>query len=293
MGLTDREYYRDEAPTGAWTGGRSVLMTLVIVNVALLVSDLLFGGPAHRIVEWLSLRPSDLVRPWLWWRLVTYGFVHDPEVVGHIVLNLFVLWMFGRNVEGLYGHARFLRFYLTAIVLGGIAWALRWMFLPSDDLPEPHLIGASGAVTAVLLLFIYHFPRRTILLFFVIPVPAWVLGVLYVLGDLAGMQGARSDGWLRVAYDVHLCGAAWGLAYGFLGSRVDAAWTALDVRRWWRRGPRLRVRTAAEEEKPESGLAEQADAILDKVQRQGIDSLTPRERRILELYSRQLRQRGL
>lgn len=294
MGLTDREYYREESSVSWSASGRSVVVYLVIANVATLIADLLFGGPSHRVTEWLALSELDLFRPWLWWRLLTFGFVHDPEMVGHIVVNMFVLVMFGREVEALYGPKRFLIFYLTAIVLGGIGWLLRRWVLGIDQASPSGLIGASGAVTAVFLLFVYHFPRRTILLFFVLPVPAWLVGVLYVVTDLAGFQSARSDDWGRVAFDVHLVGAAYGLLYGHFSRAMDSWWGWWSPGRWWRirRRPRLRVHSADDtEDATMNALAEQADAILDKVNRRGIESLTPAERKLLEQYSRYIRRR--
>ena len=63
------------------------------------------------------------------------------------------------------------------------------------------LIGASGGVTAVILLFVFHFPQRTILLMFVLPVPAWVLGVLLIVFNVLGMHQMMQGG-VAVAYDV-------------------------------------------------------------------------------------------
>ncbi|GIW95987.1 MAG: rhomboid family intramembrane serine protease [Pirellulaceae bacterium] len=294
MGLTDREYYRDEQAGWHLGSGRSMVFTLVIVNAAVLVADLLFGGSQHRVAGWLSLDPLDLWRPWLWWHFLTYGFVHDPDVVGHIVLNMFVLYMFGRDVEGHFGPRSFLRFYLSSIVICGLVWAVRQVLLYGPDV-SARLIGASGAVTATFLAFVCLYPRRTILLFFVIPLPAWVVGVLFVLVDLAGFQsGGPAAGWGQVAFDVHLVGAVLGLLYGRYGSSWQWSWPGLDPSRWWRRlwRPRLRVRHEDLCD-DDSDMDRRADALLDKVAKHGINSLTPSERRFLEQYSRRVRQRSL
>ena len=116
----------------------------------------------------------------------------------------------------IYGRKEFLRLYLVTLVVGSIVWALRYQLSgASSQAPEHVLLGASGAVTAVVLLFVLHNPTRTILLMFVLPVPAWVIGVLIIGGDL--MQMLSSTGQRTVAFDVHLAGAAFAILYYRLG----------------------------------------------------------------------------
>ncbi len=292
MGLTDREYYREEHTGWHVSSGRSVLATLIVINVVVLVADLLFGGNEHRLAGWLMLEPADVTRPWLWWRFITYGFVHDPEVVGHIVLNMFVLYMFGQELEARYGGRRFTRFYLTAVVLCGIAWVARQVLTSGFDAPT-RLLGASGAVTATFLLFVCLYPNRTILLFFVLPLPAWVVGVLFVLADLAGMQGIGRSEWGKVAFDVHLVGAAFGVLYSRYGDFWERTLSDWDFGKWlrrWRR-PHLRVHRVPETDESDVEMEQRADALLDKVAKNGLDSLTAEERSFLENYSRKVRQR--
>jgi membrane associated rhomboid family serine protease len=291
MGLYDRDYLQGEyqhRPAGG--GARMMVTNLLILNVAVFLLSAFVGkDPAtgtNRVVQWLALTPPDLLKPWLWWRLLTCGFVHSTTDIGHIFWNMFGLFIFGRDVELRYGRAEFLRFYLVAIVLGALAWGLRLNLM---DFENARLLGASGGVAAVILLFVYNFPRRTILLFFVLPVPAWVLGLIMVLGDAMGFVGGGSD---AVAFDVHLIGVAFASAYFWFGWRLGG-WTPESIRgriRWprWRSRPKLRIHDPeAKDERQE----QEADRILAKVSREGIDSLTAKERRILEEYSRRMRQK--
>ena len=130
----------------------------------------------------LSLNPSLPQQPWLCFELLTYGFLHDPNSIGHILFNMLFLWMFGRDLEGIYGPAEFLRIYLVAIVVSGLAW-----LGISAVAGGATLEGASGGVMAIMMLFVLHFPRRTFLFWGILPIPAWALGGLFVLGDLSGM----------------------------------------------------------------------------------------------------------
>ncbi|MBM4001514.1 MAG: rhomboid family intramembrane serine protease [Planctomycetes bacterium] len=291
MGLADRDYYQDERGPGIQLGPRTMVVNLMIINGVVFVANLLLGGPDNRIAELLSLHASDLAAPWFWWRFVTYGFVHNPDTASHIAINLFILWMFGRDVESLFGPRRIAGLYLVAVVLGGLIWATRIVAI-GGDLERHALQGASGAVTAVMMSFVIHYPTRTILLFLVLPVPAWILGLLYVASDLSGLaaRGAAS-----VAYEVHLTGAALAVVFGRYGRW--AGWSggarrAGPFRNLFRRRPALRVREPESgDAAPSSGLDEQADLILAKVAQHGIDSLSDRERRILEAYSRRVKRK--
>jgi membrane associated rhomboid family serine protease len=288
MGLYDRDYTQEDyQPHPVASGTRMMVTNLVILNAAIYLLNVFVGGD-HRVVQWLAVTPEDLWKPWMWWKLVTYGFVHNPNDIGHIFWNMFALFIFGRDVELRYGRSEFLRFYLTAIVLGSVIWCIRLNLL---DVEHARVIGASGGVAAVILLFVYNFPRRTILLFFVLPVPAWVLGVLMIAGDAFGFIGySRSE--RNIAFDVHLVGILFASGYYWFGWNLGR-WTSNRFAGGFhwpkvRRGPKLRIH---DPEDRDQRLDEEADRILEKVSRQGIDSLTNRERRILEDYSRRMRQR--
>ena len=292
MALFDRDYYRDEAPPPRSLGAeRSMVTNLVILNVAIFVVDM-FLGRNHWLMETLSLSSADLAKPWLWWKFLTYGFAHSPYPrLEHVFWNMLGLWIFGRDVESLYGRREFLRFYLVTLVAGSLVWSLRYQLSAlTGPAPEHVLLGASGAVTAVVLLFVFHYPKRTILLMFVLPVPAWVVGVLIIGGDL--MQMLSSGGDRTVAFDVHLAGAAFAILYYRFGWNLGR-WLP-DLQRirgsvgQWKPRPRLRVHDPDADGNEQD---EEADRLLIKVNREGMDSLTAKERRILEAYSRRMRQK--
>ncbi len=309
MGLSEREYYQDDyqQPPGVRLGERTMIINLVIVNALVYVANMLFGGAANQLTSTLALHDSDLMQPWMWWRFLTFGFIHDPNVARHILVNMFVLWMFGRDVEQQLGPRRLLRFYLIAVVLGGVLWAVRLWAMPPQG---PHrLMGASGAVTAVFMMYVLFFPKRTVYLFLLLPVPAWVIGILYVVLDVAGLTSGQVAGTANVAYDVHLTGALFALVYWQLGRR--GGWTrggrsprrkarTAGLRSWFgnwawnpfrKRRPTLRVHEPDLTADAVTGIDEQADEILQKVADKGLDSLSPSERRILEAYSRRMQQK--
>ncbi len=284
MGIYDREYYRREVPAGTAWAPRSAVGALVLANVVVYLVDwVLLDG---RLTSWCKLRVATLVRPWDWWQFLTYGFLHSREP-WHILANMLGLFFLGRDIEDLYGTKEFLRVYVAMIVFGGVVWAAAGTLQEAPA--ELGCVGASGAVAGIVMLYALIFPRRTLALYFVIPVPAWFAGVLLVAGDAYGAV-ARSEG-ARVAYAVHLGGAALALAYYALGLNFGRWWPRFSLR-WLRRQPKLRVHTPEEKEKdPPDDLSAEVDRILEKISRSGEASLTRQERSTLEAASRQYQKR--
>ena len=299
MGFQDRDYNQDNygSSKGFPAGSRMMVTNLVILNAAIFLLELLLTreGSSPDQKYWfcniLAVEPEVLRQPWLWWKLVTYGFAHDPKVLGHVFWNMFGLWIFGRDVETIYGRKELLRIYLTTIILGGLAWCLReYFFVQSDG--RTILIGASGAVTAIVLLFVFHYPKRTILLMFVLPVPAWVVGLLIIGGNILMLLQSQSD--VSIAFDVHLVGAAFAIAYFRFGWNLgrmlpNLGWLRGGVPKVKRR-PKLKLHDPERDDRYRKQDAE-ADRVLDKVSREGMDSLSSKERRTLEEYSRRMRRK--
>lgn len=138
------------------------------------------------------------------WQLITYGFLHGD--IMHIAFNMFMLWMFGRELELILGPRRFLTYYLTCVVGAGIIQLLvaAWQ---GGIYPT---VGASGGVFGLLLLFGMTFPNRMILLMFPpIPMKAKYMVILFGLLELYLGVSGRSPG---VANFAHLG----GMLFGFL-----------------------------------------------------------------------------
>jgi membrane associated rhomboid family serine protease len=291
MGLYDREYYRDEsAPRHEARGPWSITTWLIVINAGVFTLNLLIP-PKDVVAHFLSAHSDTLSRPYLWWQLITYGFVHDPEQINHIVFNMFGLFCFGRVIESTYGSREYLRFYLTSIFLGGLFWTARTWMMSGAGQPTTwmHLMGASGGVVAVTLLFCINYPKQTILLMMVLPVPAWFVGAMIIIGDfLHGLLGA--DG---VAVDVHLVGAAFAMLYYKQGIQLSRWIPSFSIpKKLFSRKPRLRVHHATDDESDvDDSFDRQADQLLEKINREGIDSLTAHERRTLEQHSRRMRDR--
>ncbi len=307
MGIYDRDYYRKEGPSflDYFTSSGQVCKWLVVIHVVVYIVQLVTLNPRPGFGEerygpftsYLAMKPEQVFEHFQVWRLFTGMFLHGPENWLHIIWNMLFLWWFGRDLEDLYGHREFLSFYLGAGVISNFLWGVTGLWQPVGAQPiYPLSLGASGAVTAVMVLCALHYPFRTILIMFVLPVPLWLWAVIRVGGDLFYfLQGVP----LGVRISANLAGALFALLYYNLGWRFTSALATFAglMRRSGR--PKLRVyreeptvAVAARSAGPrDEQLEAKADAILEKVSRHGIDSLTPEERGILQRVSEQYKKR--
>ena len=243
------------------------------------------------VIEWLHVDGNTIQSPWMWWQFLTYGFVQDIESISHLLFNMIGLYVFGRDVETRLGRAEFLRFYLIAVIAGGIVGSVTHLMMGN----ESGTIGASGAVIACAILYACFFPQRELLLMLILPIKAWVLAVVFVLFDLAGAFGVLEMGesTSNTAFTVHLAGAFFALGYHFLGwnfRRLDFLSLGELPQRLRQRSRRMRLKLHDPDRKLEQE-AEEADRILEKIHRQGESSLTSNERKVLERYSRRQREK--
>lgn len=303
MGLYDRDYSRDEDDFAPWRGesaarrqppwSRTMVVALIAINVGVYLADILFGGDSHRLIRSMEVSGDVLSHPWKWYQLLTAMFAHDPNSLGHIFMNMFGLFMIGREVERRLGSYEFLRFYLLAGLVGNIAYGM--LGLAGLKGANDVALGASGAVVGVAILFACYFRNEIVLLMGVIPVKGWVVGALIVAFDVLGTMGleplatsgARK---VRIGHEIHLAGAAVGLAYWYFQwnlSRITPLGWLTDIKRWWNR-PRLKVHNP---EQSYENLDDDADRVLAKLHEEGEASLNEKERRVLEAYSRRMRQK--
>lgn len=240
------------------------------------------------VQEWLALDPDQALFRGQIWRFVTYAFCHDRTGPWHILVNLWILWIFGPSMERMYGSREFLWFYLTAAVVA----ALVYLGLASLFGDRGALIGASGAVVATLMLFAVHYPRHTIYLFFVIPVEVRWLVLLYVVFELhpvlLQLGGERPMG--NVAHSAHLGGLAFGYLYWRYRLRLDETLGRFRLPRL-RRRPRARRQIRLYEPPRREDLDRQVDALLQKIHEHGEASLTDEERALLREASRRYKSR--
>jgi membrane associated rhomboid family serine protease len=283
VGLYDRDYYREQRPGFTLRAPQTVVSALILINVAIWVVD--FLTEAHWLGNAMAVGPDTLTHPLRWWQYLTYAFAHSANPF-HILWNMVALYFFGYEIENAYGRKEFLRFYLVTAVFAAVVWNLVNRFAGTNS---ASVVGASGAITGVVLLYALNFPQRRVL-FFILPMPAWLLAVIVVAGDMWG--ALREDGASNVAYVVHLGGAAFAGLYFWQHWNLTR-WTdglATQVRALRHRRPKLHSHHVEDEEPADFSV--EVDRILEKIYREGEASLTAKERRTLEAASREYQRRG-
>ena len=252
----------------------SVVNLLIFINVVVFFAQLLCAAFQITVVTDLFALSGSQLRRGFVWQPITYMFLHAD--VWHILFNMLALWFFGREVEYFIGPKHFTRLYFC----GGLAGAALWLVF--NLYSNAYVLGASAAVLGCVIAFATLFPDRevTLLLFFVLPVSmrARYLAIGTVLITVALLM---SGGSTHVAHLAHLGGAALGYIYiKQLGYGATPRWLL-----WFQSvGEKLRPRRRPQPRvvSDEEYMEEEVDPILDKIAREGMQSLTRRERKILE-----------
>ncbi|HEX9615226.1 MAG TPA: rhomboid family intramembrane serine protease [Bacteroidota bacterium] len=291
-----RNYYRPSM-FGGFSFFPPVIKGLLITNAAVYVVRSLVekmtldNVPLGLFIDrYFALLPFG--KGFLPWQLITYQFMHDG--FWHLFFNMFFgLWMFGMEIEHIWGAKKFLIYYLSC----GVVAALAHLTLSPIFGPASSVVGASGAVYGVLVAFGMMFPDRYIFLYFLIPVKVkYFVMVLIAFGVLS--VGELSN----VAHLAHLGGALAGYVFILFDSRripFDGVFTR--IRWWWNsltedgNHPREDITETKIHDIREAGGNRDAgdeqsriDRILDKISQGGYQSLTDEEKKILFDASKKL-----
>lgn len=309
-----------------------VIKYLLISNVAIFIlqnfffKTLWFGDVSFFQVffKYFALQPiftnvavkSPISGPFFPWQLFTYMFMHGGFM--HLFFNMFALWMFGLELENMWGSKKFLFYYM----LCGVGAGLANLFIAPFFTTVAPTIGASGSVYGVLVAFGYLFPNRYIYIYFLLPIKAKYLIVLYMIIELFSVGSATG-----IAHVAHLGGAVVGVIYliitksksgikffkgsDFGKSKFTSFFSSLGEK------PKVKPKTKPkssigkifskediseadytdikdydykkEIEDHEKQAQKKIDAILDKLSESGYQSLTEEEKRILFQESKKLR----
>jgi membrane associated rhomboid family serine protease len=255
----------------------------------------------------LGLDPARF--PHSWWTIVSYMFVH--AWLTHLAFNMFTLWMFGPRLEQTWGTRAFVQFYLWCGVGGAVAHLL--------FARDTTVIGASGAISGVLVAYALHWPDEEVYLFGVIPMKSrWLIAAMIAMNIVFALSPSSGIDWTA-----HVG----GMAFGWLFLKLYSLGGLDRVRGWVssvpdesedmpRAVPRVRSRmrdrargvdevvarsnaVVLRESKPLQHIPKQetpkeyaarVNSVLDKISQKGIESLSGDERRLLEDMSRKLRR---
>jgi membrane associated rhomboid family serine protease len=240
-----------------------VVISLLIINLAVFLLQFAF---LDRYLHIFGLVPLRFLTRGSLWQVVTYMFFHGNLI--HILFNMLFLWMLGSELERYWGGREFLKYYL---VTGAGAGVINVLVQPLSSIPT---IGASGAIFGLIIAFGMAFPDREILLYFFIRIKAKHFAVLVGFLELLALVLLPNAPIARFA---HLGGLLVG--YLYLKRERYSYLVKLRVARW--RSSRME----AEAMRRRTSVAmkrHEIDRILDKINTEGMDSLTDAERRFLE-----------
>ncbi len=252
---------------------------LILINVAVFIAQLLAGalGAGETFVDVFALNPSSwnsFLLPV--WQLVSYGFLHSPVELSHIFWNMLMLYMFGSWLESVIGGRRFLVFYLIAMVIGGGAQLAVSVIMnsvvgaPGWGLP---ILGASGAVLGVTIAMATLEPTRRVYLV-LIPLTMKTMAILVVGKDVVGFLMDLGNSTGGIAHIVHMGGAL----TGYLAVRTGMIWRdPLEV---------VSKRIESHQVDQEQDVRKKLDLLLEKINREGIQSLSSGEKRFLKRASK-------
>jgi len=202
--------YRRPGMFGGFTMFPPVIKILLVSNIAIyLIFNLILAGiqiegvPVDNfIIKYFALIPIDL--GFYPWQLITYMFLHGGFF--HLLLNMFALWMFGVELENMWGQKRFMNYYLLCGIGAGLC---NLLIAPLFTSVGP-TVGASGAIYGILVAFGYLFPDRKIFIYGIIPVKAKYLVIFYMLLEVFAVAGGTDS---QIAHMAHLGGGVVGLIY--------------------------------------------------------------------------------
>jgi len=244
---------------------------LVIINIVVFVLTAL-SGQRSILFSSFGLVPSNVWSNFKVWQLFTYLFVHGGFL--HIFFNMFVLWMFGKDLEMQWGKNEFLLFYFTCGIGAGLMTVL---FSVNSIVP---IVGASGAIYGLLVAYGFTYPNRMVYLYGLFPlkVKYMVLG-LGVIAFFASLSANQSN----VSHITHLSGMIIGVLYIYFIFN----WKNIKMEYYRLRLKNLKQKTSAQNDE-EVLMKKKVDEILDKLNASGWDSLTEQEEKYLTQASKQL-----
>jgi membrane associated rhomboid family serine protease len=287
--LADRDYMREPGYRDPWSVTAKLCLVLAVVFALQCINSAYVQSPVE---GWLALTRVGLRHFWAW-QLLTFQFLHAGIL--HLVCNLLSLWWLGRYIEAAMGARRMLLVFFGCGVVGGLLQGALMLLFPTQF--GPLMFGASAGVCGLLAVFARLEADSVLRLYGILPIRAWTLlvglGVISLFFTLVPVDPG-------VAHAAHLGGMLAGLGFVKLGwhhDYVSLPWEGLAarVRYLFRRrqpAPVLTPRFTAKPSAPVGPakpvmsdadyIAREVDPILEKIAAQGIQSLTSREKKILE-----------
>ncbi|MCF7804584.1 MAG: rhomboid family intramembrane serine protease [Candidatus Marinimicrobia bacterium] len=252
----------------------NAIRVLIAANLAIFVLLWLFGTRQFElsVFQTFGLVPQRVWHEGMVWQPITYMFLHGG--FWHVAINMFVLWMFGTEIEHRWGRSEFLKYYFITGVGSGLVTML---FSLNSTIP---VVGASGAIYGILLAYGLMFPNRYVYIYFLFPLK--VKYFVAIIGGIAFFSSLSSTGG-NISHMTHLS----GMIIGWLYFKQD--WRLDFLKNRFRKSKRKQTLNKIKKvEKEIHDFRAEIDRILDKINKVGYDNLTEEEKELLYQASKHL-----
>ena len=246
------------------------IKTLISINFAIFILQSISSS------EIMFFSNFGLVPKLVWsqlkiWQPFTYMFFHGD--IWHVLINMFVLWMFGSELERVWGKKNFLRFYFIT----GVGSGLGTMFFGLHSTTP--IVGASGAIYGVLLAYGIMFPNRTVYLYGIIPIKS----IWFVIGIGVVAFFSSFNNFTNISHLTHLFGMIIGYIYLKRPVHFRSLWFS-----FFKKVLEYRIQNQEKEISRSAEIEKDLNFILDKINREGFKSLTQEEEERLYKNSKNL-----
>lgn len=260
---------------GPFGGLPPAIKNIIFINAVIFLMQVINRSLGTVLIENFALIPGEVIYRFKIWQLATYMFLHGG--FWHIFFNMFILWMFGSELEREWGTKEFLKYYFITGIGAGVINLL---------LSSAPTIGASGAIYGVMLAYALRYPDRLVYIYFLFPVKVKYLMAFLTLVAFFSTFGTYSDG---IAHAAHLGGILVGfiyLKYWRIVYWIKNWFAALNLKK--DQESHLKY-TKGGDDKTEY-YRQVIDELLDKINRVGYLNLTDEEKKLLEEGSKYLRE---
>lgn len=244
----------------------NAIKILVIINVGMYLLQIITESQLDMI------RIFGLSTKTIWpliWQPITYMFMHGG--VWHVAINMFILWMFGSELEAIWGKTEFLKYYFVTGIGAGLVWLL-FNIGGSNAI----LIGASGAVYGILMAYGLMFPNRIVYLYFLFPVKVkWFVLFIGAIAFFSSM-GTGSN----ISHLTHLS----GMLIGYLYLRFNDHWRNI-IFNFRKKIVEMKSMQKDRDNQQKMKLQQEVDTLLDKANICGWESLSEEEQLKLQSSS--------
>lgn len=202
----------------------NISFALIIINIIVFIISYIMNKAGFRLNLYLGLNPTLFIQYKHYWTPITHMFAHSS--LSHLFFNMFALFMFGHTVESKMGSIRFLIFYLSTGILAGL-FSLTFYFF-SEFNPYMLMVGASGAIYALLFAYAVLFPNRKLYIFGIIPINPPTLIIIYTGYDIFSHVFRNTN----IAHIAHLSGFLFAYLYFRLIYKIDPIYIFKNYKRF-------------------------------------------------------------